>query len=147
MGFKVEYSASDSGSSKALLEEGAYTATLYKFESGTSANKGTPFIRPMFNNVQDAYDTDGNEWSPKMNAFVSRDDYTFWITPGSMWRLKRFASELGVELPEDDTEYDSLEEFAAEMLEAFEGDYTIIVEHVPAYNDPNKHYANVVNVS
>ncbi len=38
-----------------------------------------------------------------------------------MWRLKKFASEAEVELPESGEEFDTLAEYAEALTEAFDG--------------------------
>lgn len=146
MGFKVDWGTnSDDSSSVGKLAEGRYEAELLKFESGTSSQKGTPFVRPVFGNLVDAVDVDGNEWPNKWKVNTDRSELTFWLSPKAMWRLKKFASDFGVELPDEDAEFDSLEEFAEILGELFAGPCEVEVRHVASHNDPDVTYANVVN--
>jgi hypothetical protein len=155
MGFKVDFGGTSDDKKFedkkfALLEEGTHTATFLKFESGLSSQKGTPYIRPVFTGVLDAQDTDGNEWPESKQVWSDWETLTFYITEKAMWRLKKLASELGVELPDAEEEFDSFGEFVEEMNEAFGAgntEYTIEVAHNPSTKDPSKVYANVVSIT
>lgn len=148
MGFKVDFGGNDNDNKPhSMAEEGTYTADLLGFKPGLSPQKGTPFIRPVFGNFDGLLDTEGKELPNSWKVDVDWGVLTFYITPTAMWKLKKFASDLGVELPDGETEYDSLEDYAEEMSDAFEGSYSVTVSHVPDRNDPNRVYAKVTAVS
>lgn len=114
MGFKVPELTAQS---KAPLDKGTWEVRFKKFVSGESSVKKTPFVQAIFKVVdEDAVDTEGNAYK--------RDFYgdTFYLTPNAMWRLKKFASDAGVEeLPSAGDEYDTLAEYATDLTEAFDG--------------------------
>lgn len=114
MGFKVpEVTAT----SKAPLAEGTWSMEFVKFTSGISKNKKTPFVQAMFRVLdEDAVDDDGEPWGKRQ--FFGE---TFYLTDKAMWRLKKFASNAEVEIPEAGDEYDSLKEYAADLTDAFDG--------------------------
>lgn len=113
MGFKVPELTSNS---KAPLDRGAWDMQVKTFKHGESSVKKTPFVQVVFKVVDEsAVDTEGEPYK--------RDFYgdTFYLTPNAMWRLKKFVSEAGVELPEAGEEYDSLADYAADLTDAFSG--------------------------
>lgn len=113
MGFKVPELTAQS---KAPLDEGLWEAKFVKFTSGESSQKKTPYVQLVLKVVdEDAVDTEGEAY--KRNLFAD----TFYLTPNAMWRLKKFASEAGVEIPEAGEEYDSLKEYAEDLNDAFAG--------------------------
>ena len=113
MGFKVPELTAQS---RAPLDKGAWDMRFKTFKHGESSQKKTPFVQAVFKVVdEDAVDTEGNAYKKDFYAD------TFYLTPNAMWRLKKFASEAGVELPEAGDEYDSLADFAQDLTEAFDG--------------------------
>jgi hypothetical protein len=64
---------------------------------------------------EEAVDTEGEPY--KRNLYGD----TFYLTEAAMWRIKKFASEAEVEIPEAGEEYDSLAEYASDLTDAFSG--------------------------
>lgn len=128
---------------RGVLPEGAYVVRLTKFEHGESSVKKTPYVQPVYTLVEDAEDSLGNSWG-KRKLFGDK----MYLTPNALWRLKNFASTAGVELPDDEVEYESYAEFAAELTDLFEGDYTGEVE-VDEYekNGDTKEFNVVTSIS
>lgn len=113
MGFKVPEVTAQS---KAPLAEGVWDMEFLKFTSGTSSQKKTPYVQAVFKVVdEEAVDADGEPWGKRQ--FFGE---TFYLTDKAMWRLKKFASNAGVEIPEAGDEYDTLKEYAADLTDAFE---------------------------
>lgn len=113
MGFKVPELTAQS---KAPLAAGQWEVKFAKFVFGTNADKTKDYVQPTFKVVdEDAVDTEGETY--KRNLYGDR----FWLTSAAMWRLKNFAEELEVEIPEAGEEYDSIGEYAAALTEAFDG--------------------------
>lgn len=130
MGFKVpELSAN----SKAPLDEGKWDARFVKFISGESSLRKTPYVQVVWKITdEEAVDVEGEAY--KRNLFGD----TFYLTEAAMWRLKKFASEAEVEIPEAGDEYDSLAEYAADLTDAFggvEATLTTTVEKYPSKAD------------
>lgn len=126
MGFKVPELTANS---KAPIAEGTWDMAFVKFTSGESSVKKTPFVQAVFKVVDaDAVDADGEPYGKR--PFYGD---TFYLTPNAMWRLKKFASEAEVEIPDAGDEYDTLAEYAAELTDVFRGqdglDVTVEVEH------------------
>lgn len=142
MGFKVDFTG-DGGGSKAPLAPGKYEVRLQKFVSGESSQKKTPYVQVVFTNQdEDAVDTEGESYGKRP---VYGD--TFYLTPKATWRLKKFASQAGVELPDGEQEFDSLAEFAAELTDAFEGDYVVETDLEEYENSSGETKKKVVVVS
>lgn len=113
MGFTVPQLTAQS---KAPLDEGTWEFRFVKFTHGESSQKKTPYVQLVLKIVdEDAVDTEGEKYSK--NLFAD----TFYLTEAAMWRLKKFASEAEVEIPEAGEEYDSLAEYAADLNDAFAG--------------------------
>lgn len=122
MGFKVpELKAA----SKSPLAEGVWEVEFKKFTSGVSAKKKTPFVQAVFKVTdEDAVDTDGEAYKRDLYAD------TFYLTEAAMWRIKKFASEAEIEIPDAGDEFDSLADYAKALSEAFGGlSGTVEVEH------------------
>lgn len=113
MGFKVPELTANS---KAPLDEGTWEMKFVKFTSGESSKRKTPYVQVVWKVVdEEAVDTEGEVY--KRNYFGD----TFYLTENAMWKIKTFASEAEVEIPEAGDEYDSLAEYAADLTEAFAG--------------------------
>lgn len=123
MGFTVPELTAQS---KAPLEKGVWEGRITKFQSGESSKKKTPFVQVLFAITdEDAVDTEGE-------PFGKRTFYgdTFYLTSAAMFRLKNFALEAGVEIPDAGEEFDSLKDYAAALTELFSGiDVDLTVEH------------------
>ncbi len=126
MGFKVPELQANS---KAPLDGGKWNMAFSKFSSGESTVKKTPFVQAVFKVTdEDAVDLDGEPYGNR--AFYGD---TFYLTPAAMWRLKKFASEAGVDIPESGDEYDSLAEYASDLTDAFEGVEALVEVEVESY--------------
>ncbi len=113
MGFKVPQLTANS---KAPLAEGDWEMRFVKFTSGESTVKKTPYVQSVWKVVDaEAENTEGEPY--KGNFFGD----TFYMTDNAMWRLKKFASEAELEIPEAGEEYDTLAEYAAELTDIFSG--------------------------
>src|SRR5688500_2083600 len=101
MGFKVPELTAQS---RSPLAEGSWDMGVKSFKSGESSVKKTPFVQVVLRVVEDAVDAEGEEYK--------RDFYgdKFYLTPNAMWRLHKFASEAGVELPDAGEDFDSVGE-------------------------------------
>lgn len=123
MGFKVPELTANT---KAPLAEGAWDMRFVKFTSGESSQKKTPFVQAIFKVVDsDAVNTEGEAY--KGNFYGD----TYYLTEKAMWRLKKFASEAEVEIPEAGEEYDTLAEYASDLSDAFdglEGTVSVVIE-------------------
>ena len=125
MGFKVPELTAQS---KSPLDKGTWEAQFSKFVSGESSQKKTPYVQVVLKIVdEDAVDTEGNPY--KRNLFGD----TFYLTPAAMWRLKKFASEADVEIPDAGEEYETLSEFASDLTEAFSGMDLLVVTDLEEY--------------
>jgi hypothetical protein len=125
MGFKVPELTANS---KAPLAEGDWDMKFVKFTSGESSQKKTPFVQAVFKVVDpEAVDQDGEPY--KRNFYGD----TFYLTPNAMWRLKKFASEAEVEIPDAGDEYDTLAEYAADLTEAFAGTEVVVSTELEEY--------------
>lgn len=115
MGFKVPEVTANS---KAPLAPGDWNMDFLKFTSGISKNKKTPFVQAVFtiDADEEAVDNDGEDWG-KRHFYAD----TFYLTDKAMFRLKNFAAEAEVEIPEAGEEFDSLKEYAAALTDAFDG--------------------------
>jgi len=117
-----------SGSTQQPLAAGQWEVRFVKFASGESTVKKTPYVQPVWKVTdEDAVDIDGEPY--KRNLYGD----SFWLSEKAAWRLKKFADSAGVELPEKDTEYDSLAEYAADLTELFEGLEGLAVTEVERY--------------
>jgi len=126
IGFRVpELSAN----SKAPLAEGTWEMKFVKFTHGESSQKKTPFVQVVWKVIdEEAVDSEGEPYN--RNFFGD----TFYLTENAMWRIKKFASEAEVEIPESGEEYDSLAEYTSDLTDAFaglEGVLTVIHETYP----------------
>lgn len=129
MGFKVPELTANS---KAPLAEGKWEAKFVKFQSGESSVKKTPYVQAIFKVVdEDAVDTEGEPY--KRNLYAD----TFYLTSNAMYRLKNFAAEAEVEIPEAGDEYDSLAEYAADLTDAFAGLEGVVTTTLEDYTDKN----------
>lgn len=125
MGFKVPELTANS---KAPLEEGQWEMRFVKFASGESSKKKTPYVQAVWKVLdEDAVDTEGEPY--KRNFWGD----TFYLTENAMWRLKNFASEAEVEIPEAGEEYDTLAEYAADLTDAFNGLEAVVTTELEAY--------------
>lgn len=115
MGFKVPEVTANS---KAPLAAGEWNMDFKKFTSGVSSVQKTPYVQAVFtlDPEEEAVDADGEDWGKRQ--FFGE---TFYLTDKAMWRLKKFASNAEVEIPEAGEEFDSLKEYAAALTDAFEG--------------------------
>lgn len=113
MGFKVPELTAQS---KAPLDKGTWEVRFNKFFHGSNAAKDKDYVQPTFKVTDaDAVDTDGEPY--KRLVYGDR----FWLTSNAMWRLKNFAEELEVEIPEAGEEFDSIGEYAGALTEQFSG--------------------------
>lgn len=127
MGFKVPQLTAQS---KAPLAEGDWEVRFVKFQSGESSVKKTPYVQVIWKVTdEEAVDTDGEPY--KKNFFGD----TFYLTENAMWRLKKFASEAEVEIPEAGEEYDSLAKYAADLTDAFHGLEAVVTTVLEDYED------------
>lgn len=127
MGFKVPELTANS---KAPLDAGEWEMQFVKFQSGESSQKKTPYVQAIFKVVDpDAVDTEGEPY--KKNFYAD----TFYLTEAAMWRLKKFASEAEVEVPEAGEEYDSLAEYASELTDAFQGLEGVVTTDLEDFTD------------
>lgn len=123
MGFKVDFGGN--GDNKAHLEEGSYLADLLTWQSGTSKN-GKVYVEPVFGNLEDAQDSEGNDWG-KRKVWVHPFKVRFYPEAAG-WALKKFATQVGVEIPEEAGDVETVEELVEVLNDAFAGQYTITVE-------------------
>jgi hypothetical protein len=127
MGFKVPQLTAQS---KAPLAEGDWEVRFVKFQSGESSVKKTPYVQVIWKVTdEEAVDTEGEPY--KKNFFGD----TFYLTENAMWRLKKFASEAEVEIPEAGEEYDTLAEYAADLTDAFHGLEAVVTTVLEDYED------------
>jgi len=127
MGFKVPELTAQS---KAPLAEGDWEVRFVKFMSGLSSQKKTPYVQVVWKVTdEEAVDTEGEPY--KRNFFGD----TFYLTENAMWRLKKFASEAEIEIPEAGEEYDSLADYAADLTEAFAGLEAVVTTVLEPYED------------
>lgn len=127
MGFVVPNLTAQSNSP---LEEGKWEAKFVKFTSGESSQKKTPYVQLVLKITdEDAVDTEGEPY--KRNLFAD----TFYLTEAAMWRLKKFASEAEVEIPEAGAEYDSLKEYTADLNDAFAGLELMVSTEIEEYEN------------
>lgn len=122
MGFKVELNGN--GGSKAPLAQGEYRATLLNWQHGVSKNDKV-YVEPVFGNVEDGQDLDGNDWG-KRRVWAHPLHLRFYPEAAG-WALKKWATELGVEIPAEAGEAESVEEFVEILNETFAGEYHIVV--------------------
>lgn len=125
MGFKVPELTANT---KAPLAEGSWEMRFVKFESGESSKKRTPYVQAVWK-VVDAEAVDTEDEPYKRNFFGD----TFYLTENAMWRIKNFASEAEVEIPEAGEEYDSLSEYASDLTEAFAGLEAVVTTELEEY--------------
>lgn len=127
MGFKVPELTANS---KAPLTEGKWEMQFVKFQSGESSQRKTPFVQAIFKVTDpEAVDTEGEPY--KRNFYAD----TFYLTSAAMWRLKNFAAEAEVELPEAGDEYDSLAEYASDLTDAFQGLEGVVTTGLEEFTD------------
>lgn len=127
MGFKVPELTAQS---KAPLDKGQWEVRFVKFQSGESSQKKTPYVQAIFKVVdEDAVDTEGNKYNRNLYAD------TFYLTPAAMWRLKKFASEAEVEIPDAGEEYDTLTEYASDLTDAFAGLEGVLTTDLEDFTD------------
>lgn len=125
MGFKVPNLTAQS---KAPIAAGDWEMKFVKFASGESSQKKTPYVQVVWKVVDpEAVNTEGDPY--KGNFFGD----TFYLTEAAMWRIKKFASEAEVEIPEAGDEYDSLAEYAADLTDAFGGLEAVVTTEVESY--------------
>lgn len=114
MGFKVNFRGE--GNSKSPLAEGTWEVSFKKFDTWVSQNNNQVFKAVFVVTDPDAVDTEGNSYTKR---WVSSDLFN----DQAMWKFKRFASEAGIELPDDEVEYDDAAEFIESLNDLFEGYY------------------------
>lgn len=139
MGFKVDF-GSDNGGSKAPLAGGQYTAELLNWQHGTSKN-GKIYVEPVFGNVQDGQDRDGNDWG-KRRVWAHPLQLRFYPEAAG-WALKKFATGLGIEIPEEAGDVESVEELVEILNETFAGEYSIEVTEDEYNGKPNSKVTEV----
>lgn len=118
MGIRVHLSASGT---RHPLAPGEWAAIVSEIGHGESSQKKTPYVQVVWKVTdEDAVDTEGG-------AFKGRVWDTYYLTEKSIWRLKKTASALGVDLGNEDADYDSLADFAEEIADAFRGEEAVLV--------------------
>lgn len=125
MGFKVPELTAQT---KAPLAAGEWEMRFVKFTSGESSKKKTPYVQAVWK-VTDPEAVDTEDEPYKRNFFGD----TFYLTEAAMWRIKKFASEAEVEIPEAGEEYDTLSEYAADLTEAFAGLEAVVTTALEEY--------------
>jgi hypothetical protein len=118
---------------------GTYLCRVHEnFETGESANKGTPFIRFKLAILAPEDDVDTDSYEGGAEAIIGRNlTHTFWLSIGDdgnvrtdmVAMLKEFMEDCGIEL-DDDTEV------GAYLPELQNAEVKVNVTHRPSPNNP-----------